>query len=600
MNTSDNDQTAHLLSQALHDEAAGSSPSADGLAAIQARTATSDQRGARSWFSSTNRSRTTGSWPVAVLGAGLATAAVITTVVVVGNQGSDNSAPPAVQPTTTEEREPTPSAPAPTQTSASAPAPTSTQTSASEPSNSTSTEPSNEPPDTSATTDPATRAKAARIDAPDFPWTNDLITFEMVSSEPGSGSALPGEILQSPFTDLGAEAVHRTDYESPESATLAAVQLTAVFAGQQQAAAAADTVLQWQAAHDPYSAPYTVPTEVGPASYWFSSNDRVAPDKYSGWFIEEGFVVDDDTLTYLVVESTGQDYNVEFGDEAVAQALEVAARALTASRPLTQTTPDVADPIDRHEGFYDANAPADRQVTMYYVGPNGRLYAEPHTLSQAPDDPTLAAVQEWWTSTAIDPDLAPVLVASEGVVVGVTTEGSAATIAVEGPGAPGLGGNAFFAGDHRIGSPQALHEQDLLLYQALLRTAGIQEARFTYNGKLVDESNGVRLDPLQALPDDRVRAWIDIVDIVEGQTVANPVTVTVSGNVFEGTVNWELYDEGGSKLDDGFVTTAFTSWREADIELGTLEPGRYRVRCLEYSAADGGATNVVDKTFTVQ
>jgi len=265
----------------------------------------------------------------------------------------------------------------------------------------------------------------------------------------------------------------------------------------------------------------------------------------------------------------------------------------------TEAVPTVAEPTGAHQKVYDPSAPADRQVTMYYVGPEGRLYTEPHTLPTAPDDPQLAAIREWWTSLPIDPDLMPVLMGSEQLqVVAVSQAGESTTIEVEGP-APEA--ESFLEGDHLIGSPKQQQDQILLHYQALLRTAGVEgEARFTYNGEPVEESNGVRLDPLRAMSDDEVRAWIEIVNLVEGQTVSNPVTVTVSGNVFEGTVNWELYDQADSKLDEGVVTTAFTVWREADIELGTLEEGTYTIRCLEYSAEDGRPISIVDKTFRVE
>ncbi|MBA3265822.1 MAG: hypothetical protein H0T14_05530 [Nocardioidaceae bacterium] len=283
----------------------------------------------------------------------------------------------------------------------------------------------------------------------------------------------------------------------------------------------------------------------------------------------------------------------------------------------TAPDPTASDPTEEepgsgqalHQGVYDPNAPADRQVTMYYAGRSAafsekgpRLYAEPHTLPAAPDDPALAAAREWWTSLPIDPDLMPVMMGSPDLeVVDVSQSEQSTTIAIEGPEGPTAGDQSLLSGDHLVGSPAQQHALILSYYQALLRTAGVEdEARFTYNGEPVDESNGVRLDPLRVMPDEEVRAWIDIVTPVEGQTVSNPVTVTVSGNVFEGNVNWQLFDQAGAKVDEGFVTTAFTVWRQADIELGTLEPGTYRIRCLEYSMEDGSPMNIVDKTFTVE
>ncbi len=414
MNTYDDDRTAELLAQALNEEAAFTQPHPDALQRIQERIAagySSDRaRGTGGWTSRTNAGRPSWGWLGGAFGAGLATAAVITTVVLIGNQGADNSAPPATQPTQSE----------PSQTEPTQQEPTASEPTASEP---TGTEPT--------------------------------------EAEP------TGE----------------------------------------------------------------VPTVAEP----------------------------------------------------------------------TATEPTGVEPAGTHEGVYDPNAPADRQVTMYYVGPEGRLYAEPHTLPVVPED-ALAAVQEWWTSLPIDPDLMPVMMGRPDLqVVDVSQSGQTTTIALEGPEGPTSEDQGFLEGDHLIGSPKHQQDQILLYYQALLRTAGVEgEARFAYNGEIIDESNGVRLDPLRAMPDEEVRAWIDIVTPVEGQRVSNPVTVTVSANVFEGHVNWELYDEAGTKLDDGFVTTAMGVWRQADIELGMLEEGTYSIRCFESSAEDGRPINIVDKTFRVE
>ncbi|MEJ7742156.1 MAG: hypothetical protein WKF73_06155 [Nocardioidaceae bacterium] len=72
-------------------------------------------------------------------------------------------------------------------------------------------------------------------------------------------------------------------------------------------------------------------------------------------------------------------------------------------------------------------------MTMYYAGPQGRLYAEPHTLPTAPDDPQLAALQEWWTSTPLDPDLVALVIPNPNLqVVDISQAGHATTIEIEG------------------------------------------------------------------------------------------------------------------------------------------------------------------------
>ncbi len=274
------------------------------------------------------------------------------------------------------------------------------------------------------------------------------------------------------------------------------------------------------------------------------------------------------------------------------------------SPPLNATaTASTVAPARPHSGVYDPNAPASDQVTMYYVGPTGRLYSERHTLSVAPKDTALAATQEWWTSRPIDSDLRPVMAGNTDMrVVGVSTFGQTTTIAIEGPRLPGprVGVHFLYGGD-QVGSAAQLHREDLLLYQALLRTAGVTgEARFTYNGRSVAESNGIRLDPLRVMTDLEVRAFISIDNIVEGQIVHNPVTVSGSANLFEGNLNWDLSDARGQVVKSGHTAAGSMQWKPFAIKLGKLRPGTYTIRAYESSPKNGQPTYVDDKTFTVQ
>ena len=102
----------------------------------------------------------------------------------------------------------------------------------------------------------------------------------------------------------------------------------------------------------------------------------------------------------------------------------------------------------------------------------------------------------------------------------------------------------------------------------------------------VDVSGGVT-----AAPDDEVRAFITIDNIVDGQIVENPVTLTVSGNVFEGNVNWTPRRRRRHEVDRASSPRPWASGRRP-IELGDLDPGSYTlIRRLEFSAEDGSPTN---------
>lgn len=218
------------------------------------------------------------------------------------------------------------------------------------------------------------------------------------------------------------------------------------------------------------------------------------------------------------------------------------------------------------------------------------LYREEHI-----EDPTSGSIEEqavrtFLTSSPHDPDYTagwPVGVDVESV----TTKGGRTTIA--------LTGTADLTSPRDLTSGEAQSA-----VQAMLRTAGArQEAAFTYNDQPVNLLFGIAT-PIEVLPygpgaTDSLRAPISV-DLAEGQEVDNPVQIPVTGNVFEGTVNWELLDESGSVVDDGFVTAGSTEWTQVDAELGTLEPGTYSFRAFEVSAADGDADYADTKTFVVK
>jgi hypothetical protein len=240
-----------------------------------------------------------------------------------------------------------------------------------------------------------------------------------------------------------------------------------------------------------------------------------------------------------------------------------------------------------HQGVYDPNAPASEQFTMWYVGPDPanpqlkpRLFSETHTVTDPGGDPQMAAVRELLTSTPIDPDYRSPWPA--GVDIADITEGSGVTEF-----------NLSYDGtDQAFPQNEALR---MLAFQMLARAAGLDSETFgiAVNGTSDDVAYVVQQD-------DAVRAFVSIDNIVDGQTVTNPVTVLVSGNVFEGNVNWMLLDSDGVTVDDGYVTTSMGMWTQVPVELGTLDPGTYTFKALEYSAEDGSPTNVDDKTFTVE
>lgn len=219
------------------------------------------------------------------------------------------------------------------------------------------------------------------------------------------------------------------------------------------------------------------------------------------------------------------------------------------------------------------------------------LYVEEHIGDPAAGSLAEQAVRAFLMSGPTDPDYATGW--PSGVdVQKITTDGDLATIALTGTA------DLEARGDLTTGQAQSA-------VQALLRTAGLTgEASFTYNGQPLDRLLGLSAISFEVLPYgdetmDSLRAPVTV-DLTEGQQVDNPVKIPVTGNVFEGTVNWELLDDSGAVVDEGFVTAGTMEWAQVDAELGTLEPGTYTFRAFEVNVADGDETFPDTKTFVVQ
>jgi Immunoglobulin-like domain of bacterial spore germination len=271
-------------------------------------------------------------------------------------------------------------------------------------------------------------------------------------------------------------------------------------------------------------------------------------------------------------------------------------RPTTASTSIQPTSANSASPtaVAMHPGIYDPSAPAAQQVTLYYVGrvagtgqrPSHRLFSEQHTV-RATKTPALAALHEFLTSTPLDRDYFSGW--PSGVdVTRMTTSKGVTTIALTGTADLGTA-------RHQMASGTA----DPIAVQALLATAEVRRAAtFTYNGEPLDLL--AHQSVVQREPDNVVRAWVCVTSPAAGQTVANPVSLTGSANVFEGNVNWDLRNSQGKLIDSGNAIAGFAEWKDFSVPLGQLRPGTYTVRAYESSPETGRPTDVDDKTFTVR
>lgn len=91
--------------------------------------------------------------------------------------------------------------------------------------------------------------------------------------------------------------------------------------------------------------------------------------------------------------------------------------------------------------------------------------------------------------------------------------------------------------------------------------------------------------------------WIDF----PRGNVTSPVVATGTACTFEGAFAWEILQGGatiarGSGLADEACPVR-SAWR---VELGALDPGKYLLRVIDYSAEDGSINQVDTKPFKVR
>lgn len=201
---------------------------------------------------------------------------------------------------------------------------------------------------TSSTTTPrartaATRARDAQIKAADLPGFNQAWAWDRHRTMRGAGRRLPPVCSVTSLVSIGGSVAYRTDYASSLSKDATAVQVTAVFPDIQTAITAEQVLATWgdrcqrrvrqQDLEDArVTAMSQVHTDAGVGRQWMTTYRPVPGEPDSTWFNAEGFVRSADMITYLVIRSSGQDYDYPPGEEPIANALQVAGRYLREQR----------------------------------------------------------------------------------------------------------------------------------------------------------------------------------------------------------------------------------------------------------------------------
>ena len=235
-------------------------------------------------------------------------------------------------------------------------------------------------------------------------------------------------------------------------------------------------------------------------------------------------------------------------------------------------------------------------VPVYFVGdtPLGpRLFREFRSLEA--DNPADEALALLTAGDALDPDYGTLL--PDG---GLRLESSGPdTIVVALPDA---------AWAERPDS-MSTKEAKLAVQQIVYTVQGIVQDRLPVHFSLDGDSSPVlgldAAEGFKAAPENNVLAFVNITEPAEGAEVSGSFTASGVANSFEATVPWEVRDESGAKVLEGFATAEgwgdhLYPW-QSPVDLSTLAPGTYTFVAMtdDPSDGEGGGPTEDTKTITV-
>ena len=124
------------------------------------------------------------------------------------------------------------------------------------------------------------------------------------------------------------------------------------------------------------------------------------------------------------------------------------------------------------------------------------------------------------------------------------------------------------------------------------------------DGQRTDQLLGVPVaEPLAQGEDLDVLALVSISDPAEGEQVEGTFTARGRASSFEATVPWEVRDDTGAVVLDGFSTAEGWMERlypwEAEVDVSGLEPGRYTFVALTSDPSDGESGGPMTDTRTI-
>jgi hypothetical protein len=244
-----------------------------------------------------------------------------------------------------------------------------------------------------------------------------------------------------------------------------------------------------------------------------------------------------------------------------------------------------------------ASEPAQVAVPVYFVGetPIGpRLFREFRNVEA--DNPVDEALALLTAGDALDPDYSTLL-----------PQGDPPTL-VEGDTSQAVGINLpSFDWTERPDGMSAKQAR-LAVQQIVYTVQGALQTRvpveFFHDG--LAPLFGIDEPSFEAADQNDVLAFVNVTQPAEGATVSGTLEASGVANSFEATVPWQIRDESGKKVLDGFSNAEGWGDRlypwQAQVDLTGLAPGTYSFVAMtdDPSDGEGGGPTEDSKTITVK
>ncbi len=244
-----------------------------------------------------------------------------------------------------------------------------------------------------------------------------------------------------------------------------------------------------------------------------------------------------------------------------------------------------------------SSAPATVAVPLYFVGetPIGpRLFREFQNVEA--DNPVDEALALLAAGDALDPDYSTLL------------PGRGAPTLVQGDTSQAIGINLPSLDWSERPAGMSAKEAQLAVQQIVYTVQGVLQSRapveFFYDG--LAPVFGIDQSTFKAAPQNRVLAFVNVTEPAEGATVSGAITASGVANSFEATVPWEVRDQSGAQVLQGFATAEGWGDRlypwQSQVDLSGLPPGTYSFVAMTDDPSDGEGSGPTEdsKTITVQ